>query len=99
MILQPIVENAVRHGISRRTGPGRIEVSARVSGGTLILTVINDGAGWPKAPGLEGGLGLKNTRARLRRFDRRCTFELREGGDQGAVAAITMPVRRCESEP
>lgn len=99
MILQPIVENAVRHGISRRTGTGRIEVRACVKGGTLNLTVINDGAGWPKAATTAGGLGLKNTRARLRRFDRRCTFDLREGGDEGAVASIAMPVRRCESEP
>ena len=98
MILQPIVENAVRHGISRRTGPGRIEVRARVKGATLHLTVTNDGAGWPKTADAGGGLGLKNTRARLRRFDRRCTFDLREGGDLGAVASIAMPVRRCESE-
>ena len=99
LILQPIVENAVRHGISRRTAPGRIEVRAQCNGATLNLTVINDGAGWPKPAAGHGGLGLKNTRARLKQFDRRCLFELREGGDQGAVASIAMPVRRCESEP
>src|SRR5215471_15177280 len=46
LILQPLVENAVRHGISRRTGPGRIEVRAWSENGALKLTVLNDGAGW-----------------------------------------------------
>jgi len=93
LILQPIVENAVRHGIGRRTGPGRIDVRAKCEAGALHLTVMNDGAGWA-APQDSGGLGLKNTRARLRQFDRRCVFELREGGDRGAVALIAIPVRR-----
>jgi LytS/YehU family sensor histidine kinase len=93
LILQPIVENAVRHGISRRTGPGHIEVRAQCDRDTLRLTVVNDGAGWPK-PSPGGGLGLKNTRARLRQFDRRCTFDLGEGGDQGAAVEIAVPVRR-----
>jgi LytS/YehU family sensor histidine kinase len=94
MLLQPVVENAVRHGISRRTGPGRITVRAECGTGALRLTVTNDGAGWSsqKAPG--GGLGLKNTRERLKRFDRRCGFDLREGGDRGAVASLSLPVRR-----
>jgi two-component system, LytTR family, sensor kinase len=93
LILQPIVENAVRHGISRRAMPGRIEVRARCDHDTLHVTVINDGAGWPKHS-RGGGLGLKNTRARLRQFDRRCTFDLREGGDRGALAEVAIPVRR-----
>jgi two-component system, LytTR family, sensor kinase len=93
LILQPIVENAVRHGISRRTEAGRIAVHARCQAGVLTLLVVNDGAGWP-ASSATGGLGLKNTRARLKRFDRRSHFELREGGDRGAAASITMPVRR-----
>jgi two-component system LytT family sensor kinase len=93
LILQPIVENAVRHGISRRTLPGRIEVVARREGDTLRLTIANDGAGWTKSAG-QGGLGLRNTRARLKQFDRRCVFDLREGADHGAVASIAVPVRR-----
>src|SRR5262249_31547346 len=93
LILQPIVENAVRHGISRRTAPGSIAVRAQCDGGTLRLTVVNDGAGWPKASG-GSGIGLKNTRARLKQFDRRCAFELSEGGDHGAVASIAIPVAR-----
>jgi two-component system LytT family sensor kinase len=93
LILQPIVENAVRHGISRRTEPGRIAVTARCDRDTLTLTVVNDGAGWPK-PASSGGLGLKNTRARLKRYHRACRFDLRTGGDNGAAASIAIPVRR-----
>jgi len=94
MLLQPVVENAVRHGISRRTGPGRIAVRAQLSNGGLRVTVTNDGAGWPAPSDESGGLGLKNTRERLKRFDRRCTFDLREGGDHGAMATLSLPVRR-----
>ena len=94
LLLQPVVENAVRHGISRRTGAGRITVRAECAGSELRLTVTNDGAGWPAQTTSDGGLGLKNTRARLKRFDRRCAFDLREGGDHGAVASIVLPVRR-----
>jgi len=92
--LQPVVENAVRHGISRRTGPGRIAVRAECGSGGLQLTVTNDGAGWPAHKSSGGGLGLKNTQERLKRFDRRCWFALREGGDRGAVATLSLPVRR-----
>lgn len=94
LLLQPVVENAVRHGISRRTGPGRIVLRAECREGALKVTVTNDGGGWPAPSGPGGGLGLKNTRERLKRFDRRCTFELRAGGEQGAVAALSLPVRR-----
>jgi len=94
MLLQPVVENAVRHGISRRTGPGAIGITAKLAGPRLCIEVVNDGAGWP-APGAAGkGLGLPNTRERLKRFDRRCTFELREGGDHGAIATMSLPVRQ-----
>jgi LytS/YehU family sensor histidine kinase len=98
LILQPLVENAVRHGISLRTGPGRIEVRARQDNGTLRMTVINDGAGWREGPPSDGGLGLANTRARLaQHFQNRFQFNLREGGDGGAVAEIAVPVKPCPS--
>jgi hypothetical protein len=94
LILQPLVENAVRHGISRRTGPGRIEVRAWRAGGQLKLTVLNDGAGWIERS-TPGGLGLVNTRARLaQHFDNRYHFALREGGERGALAELEIPFRR-----
>jgi LytS/YehU family sensor histidine kinase len=98
MILQPLVENAVRHGISRRTRPGRIEVRAWRENGTLRLTVLNDGDGWREDAGSEGGLGLANTRARLaEHYANRYQFDIRAGGDHGALAEISVPVRACAS--
>jgi two-component system, LytTR family, sensor kinase len=96
LILQPLVENAVRHGISRRTGPGRIEVRAWHDNGTLRMTVLNDGAGWDPGALADGGLGLANTRARLaQHFQNRYSFDLREAGDGGALAEIAVPVKSC----
>jgi two-component system LytT family sensor kinase len=98
LILQPLVENAVRHGIARRTGPGRIEVRAWRDDGTLRITVLNDGAGWRDREESSGGLGLSNTRARLaQHFRNRFHFDLHEAGDGGAVAEIAVPVRACPS--
>jgi two-component system, LytTR family, sensor kinase len=64
-ILQPLVENALWHGIEARAGVGSIAVDARRDDGELVLTVTDNGAG--EAPGENGtGVGLANTRARLR---------------------------------
>jgi len=96
LILQPLVENAVRHGISRRTGSGRIEVRAWRENGALNMTVLNDGAGFDPAALGDAGLGLANTRARLaQHFQDRYHFDLRAGGDGGALAEISIPVRTC----
>jgi two-component system LytT family sensor kinase len=96
LILQPLVENAVRHGISRRTGSGRIEVRAWRENGALNMTVLNDGAGFDPAALGDDGLGLANTRARLaQHFQDRYHFDLRAGGDGGALAEISIPVRTC----
>jgi signal transduction histidine kinase len=67
LILQPLVENAVKHGIDPRPSPGRVEVSAWRDGGTLHLQVRDDGPGAiPRPEGSPaGGVGLRNTRARL----------------------------------
>lgn len=65
-LLQPLVENALEHGIARRAGAGRIEVRAAREGDALVLSVIDDGAGLAPAPGFPAeGIGLGNTRLRL----------------------------------
>ena len=98
LILQPLVENAVRHGISHRTTPGRVEVRAWRDNATLHMTVLNDGAGWNPRERSPDGVGLANTRARLaQHFPNRYRFDLREGGDGGALAEIAVPVKPCPS--
>lgn len=64
LLLQPIVENAIRHGVAQLRRGGDVTVNARVQGDRLQLSVRNDGPS-PALPMREGGLGLSNTRARL----------------------------------
>jgi signal transduction histidine kinase len=67
-ILQPLVENALQHGIARRAGLGRVSVSAKRQGETLHLSVTDDGPGLAKEQRAfpHEGIGLSNTRQRLR---------------------------------
>jgi two-component system, LytTR family, sensor kinase len=83
------VENAIRHGIAKRTEAGRIEIAARRAGDRLVLTVSDDGPG-PNGAG-NGGVGLSNTRERLRRLYGDATVVLQPGAP-GAIATITMPL-------
>jgi len=90
LLLQPLVENAIRYGIAPRAEPGRIEIRARRDNGFVRLDVVDDG------PGLQAraapGIGLGNTRARLERLygaDQR--LELANGPDGGLRVTITLP--------
>ena len=69
-LLQPLVENALRHGLARKTGRMTLDVRCRISGDTLLVEVCDDGAGLP--PGFDvardGGTGLRNIRSRLQQL-------------------------------
>jgi signal transduction histidine kinase len=65
LVLQPVVENAIQHGIARKKGAGLIEVRARRDGDALEISVRDDGEGYNQRGGGEG-IGLTNTRRRLR---------------------------------
>ena len=92
LILQPIVENAIKHGVSKIEGPGRIALSGRVEGEQLVLRVENNG---PFVPGGEsGGVGLSNTKARLAHlYGGEQSFELRGSNTELplTVAEIRLP--------
>jgi signal transduction histidine kinase len=90
MGLQPIVENAVRHGISRRLAASTIRISARRDDAVLRLTVQDDGPGLPDPATPEAeGIGLSNTRARLRQLYGDSGM-LTLGNDPGGGAVVTM---------
>jgi signal transduction histidine kinase len=100
-ILQPLVENAIRHGISPRATPGRIEVGAVRRDGVLALRVSDDGVGLHPAAGVRRGegIGLSNTEARLRHlYGPRHRFELQSGSPGGFTVLIEIPFRSaCDS--
>jgi sensor histidine kinase YesM len=90
MGLQPIVENAIRHGVGQRASFGAIGIVARRVGDELHVTVRDDGPGFGTKSGSAGlGLGLSNTRARLKQLYGEKS-ELRTGTAPGGGAEVTM---------
>ncbi|HEY3856902.1 MAG TPA: sensor histidine kinase [Verrucomicrobiae bacterium] len=93
LILQPLVENAIRHGIEPHGKAGRIELRANRQNGLLALEVQDSGAGLRGAPTREG-VGLSNTRARLRElYGAAHQFDLRDGADGGLQVRLSIPFR------
>jgi two-component system, LytTR family, sensor kinase len=100
-LLQPVVENAFRHGLSRRTGSCRLELAASIDGGRLHLMVRDDGAGLPENFNIakHAGTGLGNARLRLQRlYDGAANLELEPAGDGGTIAHITLPIDEMNNQ-
>lgn len=99
LLLQPLLENAIRHGISRRPGSGTVCVGARRAGDRLRLVVRDDGGGLAtgvREPEDRGGsgLGLENVRARLEHlYPGRHRFDLRGLPGAGTEVLIEIPFR------
>lgn len=89
-LLQPLVENAVRHGLEPRPGAGSLTIQARRQDGNLRLVVTDNGVGLNGKQPPREGIGLVNTRARLRElYNGHATLELHNGG--GVTVEITLP--------
>ncbi len=92
-LLQPLIENSIRHGIAPRAGKGRIEVHARRDREVLHLEVRDDGPGFPALPPC-GGVGLANTRARLfHLYGEAQRLQTRNEPRGGCVVQVTVPFR------
>lgn len=97
MILQPLVENALRHGIAKRAKGGVLEVRASRKNGTLEIAVEDNGSRAASAESKEG-IGLSNTRARLQQmYGGDQFFELRTNNQGGTTAVVSLPFHVAEA--
>jgi hypothetical protein len=101
MILQPILENAYRHGLSHVAGPGLLKIEARKEDCRLRLDVLNSGVGLNLDSSRESSghrLGLSHVQDRLRlHFRDQHTFSIREISPDKVLVSITLPLQLCES--
>jgi two-component system, LytTR family, sensor kinase len=97
-ILQPLVENALHHGISSHAGPGSIKIAARRNADRLVLVVADDGPGIV-TPDTQRGIGLANTKARLREmYGDAHTLELDRPVDGGFRVSVVLLYRERARE-
>lgn len=97
LFVQPLVENAIRHGISRRASGGTVIVSAHQVGNRLEIRVLDDGVGLPAGWTLEnsGGVGLSVTRQRVAALypDGEACFAVNRRASGGTEVEISLPLR------
>lgn len=93
LILQPLIENCIKHAVARRIEGGRIAIAARVQGGELHVAVRDDGPGLPAAPAPDGcGVGLANTRERLQvLYGDAQAVHVRNLAPQGLEVCLVLP--------
>jgi len=99
LILQPIVENAVQHGIARQTDAGLITIRASKLQGRLLIEVEDNGPGLNANQNGNSGIGLKNTKSRLEQFyGNDFSFRIGKANAQGVLVSINIPVATLMSD-
>jgi two-component system, LytTR family, sensor kinase len=113
MLLQPLVENSIRHGIARSSGPGTIRIESKHVVGAIRITIQDNGPGLPSVlkngngngngnghGRTKGGLGLANTRARLQQlYGDAHRLEVVNAPGGGALVTLTVPERFWQGDP
>lgn len=95
LVVQPLVENAIRHGTSQRAGGGQIEIVTRRLGGSLVIEVLDDGPGLPADQLPDEGIGIGHTRARLAQlYGADGALELEPRLEGGTAARLRLPYVR-----
>ncbi|MGA8312541.1 MAG: histidine kinase [Terriglobales bacterium] len=92
LLLQPLVENAVRHGVSRRTARGEIRIAAHHDSTTLYLDITDNGPGLEPGNPMRAGMGLRTTRERLRTlYGKEQSLEIRSVPEGGVEVCVQIP--------
>jgi LytS/YehU family sensor histidine kinase len=94
MLVQPLVENAVRHGISPKPAPGRVTVTARWQDDRLWISVQDDGVGFEPSP-LRQGVGLDNVAARVERLAGPGHWQIQSASGCGTQVCFDLEAVRC----
>ena len=97
LILQPLVENAIKHGIAQRVSGGEVRVAASRSNGLLHLSVYNDGPLLDRdGSAVKDGIGLSNLRTRLKLlYGNDCDLRLENYGITGVQVSVALPYREA----
>jgi len=97
LILQPLVENAIHHGIERSARPGQIDITAARENGCIRIEIADNGVGYGGEEG--NGLGLSNTRARLQQlYGNQHAFRIDNAEGNGCRVTLTLPLFRTGKE-
>ncbi len=97
LLLQPLVENAIRHGIAPSARPGTIRIASSVQGSELVIAIQNSGSPRPesRARGSSTGMGLAHTRKRLEtHFAQTHRLEVEPGSDGSFSVTVAIPLRK-----
>ena len=90
MLLQPVVENAIRHGLEPKVEGGELVVRMRLAGKDAVIEIADTGVGFQ--PTTRGGVGLSNLRDRLRLlYGERASLAIGENRPAGAVVTVRLP--------
>jgi sensor histidine kinase YesM len=96
LLLQPLVENAIKHGLEPQVDGGRVDVAAQREGGTLTLTVHDSGAGLDAARPFGDGFGLTQVRERLKTlYGDAASLQLSEADGGGTLATVRLPIQKA----
>ncbi len=92
LLLQPLVENAIKHGVAKRVVGGNVRVTGARTNGSLCLSVYNDGPSFPIDWQTNGGVGLANLRTRLKLLHGAASeLQMRRAGVEGVEVVVTLP--------
>ena len=97
LLWHPVLENAIRHGVTPLAGRGRIVIAAQRSGEDLILEIRDNGRGLPQGQVLREGVGLRNIRERVDQlYGLRARFAIAPAAGGGTVATLRLPFTHCD---